>query len=96
MQLTSVDLNDVLDEGDALSKSAVETTAIMAEEGDKFACPSCKGKVFPAEKMSTSNGVVFHKKCFVCQVVPARVRYAGCPNILNGPLESGVSPDQTL
>ena len=68
MQLTSVDLNDVLDEGDALSKSAVETTAIMAEEGDKFACPSCKGKVFPAEKMSTSNGVVFHKKCFVCQV----------------------------
>ena len=62
-------MNDVVvDEGDALSKSAVETTAILAEEGDKFACPSCKGKVFPAEKMSTSNGVVFHKKCFVCQV----------------------------
>ena len=71
-QPSSPDLSNVvvIDEGDALSKSAVETTAIMAEEGDRFACPTCKGKVFPAEKMSTSNGVVFHKKCFVCQVTP--------------------------
>ena len=71
-------MNDVVvDEGDALSKSAVETTAILAEEGDKFACPSCKGKVFPAEKMSTSNGVVFHKKCFVCQVVSRQIHKWG-------------------
>ena len=84
MQPSSPDLTDVIvDEGDALSKSAVETTAIMAEEGDKFACPSCKGKVFPAEKMSTSNGVVFHKKCFVCQVVSCQ-RKVGCSNC-NGP-----------
>jgi hypothetical protein len=74
------------DEGDVMAKSIVETTAIMADANDKYACPKCKGKVglgrirprtakcqlsnlqvFEAEKMSTSNGVVFHRNCFTCQ-----------------------------
>jgi len=51
---------------DIVAQSMVETTTIMADEGDKNKCPRCSGKVFEAEKM-TSNKSIFHRKCFTCQ-----------------------------
>ncbi len=48
-----------------VAQALVETTTIMAEEGDKNKCPRCSGKVFEAEKMMSNKGV-FHKKCFTC------------------------------
>lgn len=48
-----------------MAKAVVDTTAIMASPGDPDACPKCRGKVFEAEKMVSTQGS-FHKKCFVC------------------------------
>lgn len=61
----SDDANSDGDEVDIVAKSVVDTTTILAEAGDKDACPRCQGKVFPAEKMTSNNGS-FHKKCFTC------------------------------
>ena len=51
---------------DIVAQSMVETTTILADEGDKNKCPRCSGKVFEAEKMASNKGV-FHRKCFNCQ-----------------------------
>lgn len=53
------------DEEDALARANVDTTSIMAPQGDRSACPKCQGKVFEAEKMVSNKGL-FHKKCFAC------------------------------
>ena len=58
---------DAIDGVDIVAKSIVETTSIMADPGDNLACPRCRGKVFEAERMNTSNGVTFHRKCFTCE-----------------------------
>lgn len=50
---------------DIRAQAMVETTTIMAEEGDVNKCPRCNGKVFEAERMASSKNV-FHKKCFNC------------------------------
>ena len=50
---------------DILAQSMVETTKIMADEGDTNKCPKCNGKVFEAERMA-SNKNVYHRKCFTC------------------------------
>ena len=51
---------------DIVAQSMVETTTILADEGDKNKCPRCSGKVFEAEKMASNKGL-FHRKCFNCQ-----------------------------
>ena len=51
---------------DIVAQSMVETTTILADEGDKNKCPRCSGKVFEAEKMVSNKGL-FHRKCFNCQ-----------------------------
>ena len=43
------------------SKSAVETTSILSNDG----CRRCRGSVFDAEKMSMRSGD-YHRMCFTC------------------------------
>ena len=51
--------------GDALK--LLSTTTIMAEETDNESrCPRCNGKVFHNERVLTSGGRVYHKKCSTC------------------------------
>ena len=69
---------------DIVAQSMVETTTIMADEGDKNKCPRCSGKVFEAEKM-TSNKSIFHRKCFTCQ----DCRRALDASLVNDGLEDG-------
>ena len=44
----------------------LNTTTIMAEEGDNAACPRCNGKVFHNERVIT-KGKSYHKKCALCK-----------------------------
>ena len=62
----NVEIVELLSNEDIVAQSMVQTTTILAEEGDKNKCPRCSGKVFEAEKMASNNGV-FHRKCFNCQ-----------------------------
>lgn len=43
----------------------LDTTSIMADNGDRTRCPRCSGKVFAAEKMVASSGW-YHRHCFRC------------------------------
>lgn len=45
--------------------AAVETTRLVAGEGDESRCPRCAGKVFEAERMRTTAGS-FHPGCLRC------------------------------
>ena len=70
---------------DILAQSMVETTRIMADDGDANKCPKCNGKVFEAERMA-SNKSVFHRKCFTCN----DCHRALDPSLVNdGPGEDG-------
>ena len=62
----SVEIVELPSNEDIVAQSMVETTTILADEGDKNKCPRCSGKVFEAEKMASNKGV-FHRKCFNCQ-----------------------------
>jgi len=44
----------------------LSTTTIMADDGDKAACPRCSGKVFHNERV-ISNGKSYHRKCALCK-----------------------------
>jgi len=50
-----------------LDGAAIETWKIQGnEEESAITCPKCNGKVFDAEKMSSSRHA-YHKKCFTCR-----------------------------
>jgi hypothetical protein len=67
VEIVEINGNEAVDlHVDVVAQAMTETTAILADDGDKNKCPRCSGKVFEAEKM-TSNRSVFHKKCFNCQ-----------------------------
>ena len=71
---------------DIVAQSMVETTTILADEGDKNKCPRCSGKVFEAEKMASNKGL-FHRKCFNCQDCHRALDFS---SVNDGPEESAI------